>query len=198
VIDSNDRCPNSPANAKVDASGCEIDSDGDGVVDSKDSCPHSPANAKVNASGCEIDSDGDGFVDSKDRCPNSAAGAKVDNMGCKIAAVIVLEGVNFATSSDRLTDSSSVTLDDAAATLMRYPDMVVEVAGYTDNRGALSFNQQLSQKRAAAVAAYLVAKGVNATNLSAKGYGPANAIADNATAQGRALNRRVELHIIKR
>ncbi len=197
VVDSKDRCPNSPAGAKVNAEGCELDGDADGVVDSKDRCPNSPAGAKVNAEGCELDSDADGVVDSKDRCPDSKVGVKVDGNGCEIAEVIVLKGVNFETSTDRLTKGSIDILNGVADTLSKRPEITVEVAGYTDSRGSASVNQKLSQKRAQMVANYLISRGVKAEKLSAKGYGAANPVADNATAAGQAQNRRVELHILQ-
>ena len=197
VADKKDRCPNTPAGAKVNAEGCELDSDADGVVDGKDRCPSSPAGAKVNAEGCELDGDADGVVDSKDRCPDSKAGVKVDSNGCEIAEVIVLKGVNFETSTDRLTKGSIDILNGAAETLSKRPEITVEVAGYTDSRGSASVNQKLSQKRAQMVANYLISRGVKAEKLSAKGYGAANPVADNGTAAGQAQNRRVELHILQ-
>ncbi|MFZ5593536.1 MAG: OmpA family protein [Pseudomonadota bacterium] len=197
VVDSKDRCPNTPAGAKVNADGCELDSDGDGVVDSKDRCPNTPAGAKVNADGCELDSDGDGVVDSLDRCPNTKAGVKVDDKGCEIPAVIVLKGVNFATNSAKLTQGSLAILDEAASTLVKNSDITAEVAGHTDNRGVPAKNKKLSQQRAEAVMNYLVSKGVDASRLTAKGYGQENPMADNGTEDGRAQNRRVELRIMK-
>ena len=197
VVDGKDRCPDSAPGASVDATGCERDSDGDGVVDSKDSCPGTAAGITVDAKGCEVDSDMDGVVDSKDSCAGTARGDKVDSKGCKLEEKIVLKGVNFETGSDALTAGSSSTLDDVAATLKRYSDMKVEVAGYTDNRGPVSFNQALSQKRAQSVVNYLVSQGVSEANLVAKGYGPSDPVASNDTAAGRAANRRVELHIVE-
>ncbi len=197
VVDSEDRCPSSAAGTKVNAQGCELDSDGDGVADSQDSCPTSPAGAKVNAQGCEIDSDSDGVIDSQDRCPNSKANAKVDSNGCEIPEVIILKGVNFETSSDRLTSNSIGILNGVADTLSHRSEIAIEVGGYTDNRGAAAANQKLSQKRAQAVANYLMSRGVKAQQLTAKGYGAASPIADNKTEAGRAQNRRVELHILQ-
>lgn len=196
VVDRLDRCQGTVAGARVDSAGCELDGDKDGVVDRLDRCPDTAAGRKVDARGCELDSDGDGVLDSADNCPDSAAGAKVDIRGCEIQEVIVLKGVNFASGSAQLTADSSRALDDVAATLKKHPDMQVEVAGYTDNTGARQLNVSLSQRRAQAVVDYLVGKGVAGDRLSAKGYGPANAIADNSTAEGRAQNRRVELHIL--
>lgn len=197
VVDGEDSCPNTPAGAEVDSKGCELDSDGDGVVNSKDKCPNTPAGSNVDANGCVVDGDddGDGIANSKDKCPNSAAGEKVDSTGCKLEENIVLKGVNFENNSDVLKPESTATLDDVASTLKRYPEMKVEVAGYTDSRGTVKHNQALSQKRAKAVVKYLGEQGVNTANLTAKGYGPDAPVADNNTAEGRAANRRVELHI---
>ncbi len=197
VIDSNDSCPNTPAGARVDAHGCEMDSDGDGVADSMDRCPNTPAGAKVDAHGCELDSDGDGVVDSQDRCPDTAAGTKVDVRGCEIREVIELPGVTFETGSAQLVAESTSILDEAAATLIKHPEIKAEVAGYTDNTGPRAFNVDLSQRRAETVMKYLVSRGVAAGNLGAHGYGPDHPVADNATKDGRAANRRVELRIVK-
>ena len=197
VADGSDKCPNTPTGAKVDARGCQFDSDHDGVVDSNDKCPGTPPTVAVDAQGCELDSDGDGVVDSKDRCLDTPAGTAVDARGCKLQETIVLKGVTFATASAELTGDSHRVLDEVVATLRRNPDLKLEVAGYTDSRGSHSFNVRLSQKRAEAVRDYLVSQGIAADRLTAKGYGPSDPIADNATEAGQAANRRVELHIIE-
>lgn len=195
VVDSADRCPTTSAGSKVDAKGCEADSDSDGVVDSKDSCPNTPHGMRVNDKGCEMDRDSDGIVDSQDKCPDSRVNAKVAQDGCEAAEVIVLKDVRFETNSDSLTGSSIKILDEVAATLIQRPNISIEVAGYTDDRGAAAHNETLSQKRAEAVAKYLIDRGVDASKLSAKGYGSADPVAENNTSEGRAQNRRVELHI---
>ena len=74
------------------------------------------------------------------------------------------------------------------------PDIRIEIAGYTDATGSAAVNLKLSQGRAAAVRSYLARKGVSPTRTIARGYGPRNPIATNATPAGRAQNRRVELH----
>lgn len=144
-----------------------------------------------------LDSDGDGVVDRLDRCPGTKPGAKVDANGCEILEVIALKGVNFATNSATLTSGSSAILDDAAAALARRGDVKVEVAGHTDNRGAPARNLPLSQQRAEAAMRYLVSRGVNSANLTARGYGQNSPVADNKTERGRAANRRVELRILQ-
>ena len=143
------------------------------------------------------DTDNDGIVDSKDNCPSTAQGEKVDSTGCKLQQSFVLKGVNFLTGSNVLADESKNTLNDVAETFARNPDISVEVAGYTDNRGNVAFNQRLSQKRAESVKSYLVSQGVDESRMIAKGYGIDSPIADNDSSQGRAINRRVELHLIK-
>ena len=84
VPDFKDKCPGTPAGAKVDLNGCPIDSDGDGVFDGIDQCPNTPKGWPVDAKGCPIDSDKDGVPDGKDKCPNTPLGAKVDDNGCPL------------------------------------------------------------------------------------------------------------------
>ncbi len=195
VADYKDNCAGTPAGATVDGSGCPKDSDGDGVADYLDRCPGTPAGAPVDSNGCPKDSDGDGIADYLDKCPGTASGIKVDNKGCELKGRIQLRGVNFGNNSAQLTAASSAVLDDMAATLKRYPDQKVEVAGHTDSSGARSYNVMLSKRRAESVRQYLIGKGVAAGNLTARGYGPDSPIASNKTRDGRAQNRRVELRL---
>lgn len=205
IADASDQCPGTPAGVMVDATGCMKDSDKDGVMDSADSCPGTASGVAVDSSGCKIvvaavapkDSDNDGIADANDQCPGSKPGANVDSRGCELKESFVLKGVNFVTGSDEIAAESRSVLDDVAETLIRNSDVNVEVAGYTDDRGASSFNQALSQKRAEAVRAYLQSSGVAANRMEAKGYGEDDPIGDNSTSAGRAMNRRVELHIIE-
>lgn len=196
VIDSKDKCPNTPAGRKVNADGCELDSDGDGVVDGSDKCPNTPAGRKVNEVGCELDTDNDGIVDGADKCPTVYA--KTAD-GCPEAAPqkLTLEGVNFENNKATLKPESFATLDQAAATLKEWGDVRVEVAGHTDSVGKDSYNLALSQRRAESVRQYLIGKGVAANRLFARGYGETRPVADNATEEGRLKNRRVELVAIQ-
>ncbi len=196
VADGVDRCPGTPRGRAVRANGCEYDADGDGVVDGADRCPGTPSGAPVDAAGCPLDSDGDGVADYMDNCPGTPAGTRVDNRGCELQEEIHLRGVNFETNSADLTADSSARLDDATATLLKNSDLRVEVAGYTDSSGSAAYNQTLSGRRAQSVLDYLVSHGVDAGMLSARGYGESNPIASNATAAGRAENRRVTLRIL--
>ena len=193
VVDALDKCPTTPAGRSVNAEGCELDGDGDGVVDALDKCPTTPAGRSVNAEGCELDGDGDGVLDSADQCPTTPAGDRVDSKGCSLPTVLNLKGVNFDNNKDTLRPDAAAILDDAVATLKRYPALKVEIAGHTDSANSDAYNLDLSQRRAKAVLDYFVGHGVEADRLSAKGYGEAEPIADNASADGRFKNRRVEL-----
>ena len=193
VVDRLDECPGTPAGVRVDARGCEVDSDNDGVPDSRDRCPGTPAGAKVDEHGCELDRDKDGVVHSRDKCPNTPKGAPVDDGGCELAPEYKLEHVNFEFDSAKLTTASLEVLKDAVKIIKRHPDVTVEIAGHTDSQGNEDYNQGLSERRAQAVADFLIGKGANASNIAVKGYGESQPVADNATDAGRAANRRVEL-----
>lgn len=115
----------------------------------------------------------------------------------EVARVIDLVGVIFKSNSDELDASSNESLDQAVKTLQTNPDVRVIVAGHTDSRGDARYNLALSEKRARIVRDYLIARGVESSRLSARGYGETEPVASNETATGRAMNRRVELRILK-
>ena len=142
------------------------------------------------------DSDGDGVVDDHDKCPDTPAGSRVDGDGCPFDKVINLKGVTFEFNKTRLRPDAQTILDWATGILKKYPDMKVEIAGHTDNVGSDEYNQKLSEGRAESVKGYFVEHGVPDTQLSVKGYGEAEPIADNASEDGRERNRRVELRIL--
>lgn len=87
-------------------------------------------------------------------------------------------------------------LESVAIIAKRYPNTIIEIAGHTDNTGAESYNQNLSERRANSVSAYLQGLRLDPRRLSTLGFGENRPIADNSTQQGRALNRRVELTLI--
>jgi outer membrane protein OmpA-like peptidoglycan-associated protein len=145
----------------------------------------------------EQDSDSDGIADSGDLCLDTPADTEVDEIGCAMDASIRLEGVNFRYDSAELTSAARAVLDRVATTLSRYPDFRLEVAGHTDAQGDRDYNQHLSQQRAEAVRDYLVAHGVNADNITARGFGSRQPLADNSTREGLLKNRRVELRRLR-
>ena len=106
-------------------------------------------------------------------------------------AEVVLKGVNFETASAVLKPESTAVLDGVVANIKKCNCGKVEIHGYTDSVGKPDFNQQLSERRANAVKDYLVAHGIAADLLTAQGFGEDHPIASNATAAGRAENRRV-------
>jgi outer membrane protein OmpA-like peptidoglycan-associated protein len=109
--------------------------------------------------------------------------------------VITLSGsVLFASAKSDLLAQAQVKLSQVADALVKQdPDSKIVVQGFTDSQGAASFNQDLSQHRAEAVREYLVSHGIAPDRVTAQGMGPGNPVADNATAEGRADNRRVEI-----
>ena len=96
-----------------------------------------------------------------------------------------------------LTDEVVTELDKVTAWLIDNPDLNVAVEGHTDSIGSDEYNQRLSESRAKAVMEYFIAHGVKAERLSYVGHGESMPIADNATEEGRRLNRRVELKIVE-
>ena len=103
-----------------------------------------------------------------------------------------LDASLFAFDSAVLSNKAQAGLDKLAVAL-KDSGKKVEVNGYTDSTGSAEYNKVLSQKRAQAVASYLESKGVPAKNLTVKGYGATNFVAENDTAEGRAQNRRVDI-----
>ena len=108
-----------------------------------------------------------------------------------------LKSINFETGSDKLTNSSGDILNLMASMLKEYPQMIVEVAGYSDNVGDANKNLELSKKRAESVKAYLIGKGAKESQLKSIGYGEAKPIASNDTEEGRKQNRRVMFTVLE-
>ncbi|MEW6511747.1 MAG: OmpA family protein [Bacteroidota bacterium] len=108
---------------------------------------------------------------------------------------VILEAVNFEIGSATLTKESEGTLERAYVALVAHPEIRIEVAGYTDNTGGARANDRLSQRRADAVSAWLVKKGISASRITSVGRGSRDPIAPNTTPEGRARNRRIEFHV---
>jgi OOP family OmpA-OmpF porin len=138
-----------------------------------------------------LDSDGDGVPDNLDERPGTPNGANVNQFG-----YWVLENVLFDFKKYDIKPRFYGYLDQVAVVFEKNPSIKVQIQGNTDNIGTAANNIKISLKRAEAVMNYLIKKGVAKDRLSAKGYGFTRPIATNATAEGRALNRRVELRPI--
>ena len=107
------------------------------------------------------------------------------------------EGIVFKSGKATIDPSSGATLGQALEAFKNFPDVTVEIRGYTDNVSKASANKKLSLARAEAVKSWLVKKGVDPARITTKGYGPENPIGDNKTPEGRAKNRRIEFYRTK-
>ena len=106
------------------------------------------------------------------------------------------DGVTFDVDSATLKPQFRSTLNDIAGSLQQYPNSLVDVYGHTDSTGSDEYNQALSERRARTVANYLVMQGVSDARVRSMGYGESMPVASNATEEGRARNRRVEIKIV--
>jgi OOP family OmpA-OmpF porin len=195
INDEDDKCPSKKGTAKYN--GCPIpDTDGDGINDEEDKCPSVAGVARYQ--GCPIpDSDKDGINDEEDKCPNTPGVAS--NNGCpdlKEQYNFQANNIQFNTGNATLTKAAIAELNKLATILNEHAEIKkVAIEGHTDNTGKAENNQKLSERRAAAVQAYLVKKGVDASRLSNVGLGDTKPAGDNATKEGKALNRRVEFKV---
>jgi outer membrane protein W/outer membrane protein OmpA-like peptidoglycan-associated protein len=137
-----------------------------------------------------VDSDGDGVCDEVDKCPGTPAGTKVDSVGCPMEQTLKLL---FDFDSAELRPESITELERVVTFMGDVPFAKAMVEGHTDSVGTEEYNQALSDRRAKAVFDYLTSRGVDPARLSSIGHGELKPIADNATAEGRQLNRRVML-----
>jgi outer membrane protein OmpA-like peptidoglycan-associated protein len=202
VPDDRDACPDVPGPAAQ--AGCpDPDVDHDGVPNRDDACPNEPGPADLD--GCP-DRDADTIPDREDRCPDEPGPAQND--GCPIGLdeptveieterLSLRDAITFDTGKDTIRKTSYRVLDEIAAILQQHTEIArIRVEGHTDDVGAAAYNKDLSQRRATSVVTYLVGKGVARERLVAVGYGFERPVASNATALGRAKNRRVEFTIL--
>lgn len=193
IFDDQDKCPNQAATTP---DGCPLtDTDGDGTPDASDRCPTEAGALQ----GCP-DTDGDGIANPDDRCP-SQAGPK-SNQGCpeiKEEVVQALEfatqSVQFETGSAKLKAESYESLNEIANIMKEYQEYSLIISGHTDDVGPDVNNQILSEERASACKQYLTSQGISPARMTFIGYGETRPRADNGTASGRRLNRRVEFDL---
>ena len=125
----------------------------------------------------------------------SGSGIEVVREGDNLR-LIMPANITFATGQAYITSGFYSTLDDIARVLNKYEKTLLSIEGHTDSQGGAEFNQNLSEQRAGSVKQYLTNQDIMASRLQTVGYGETRAVADNTTANGRALNRRVEIQII--
>lgn len=186
-----------------------LDDDVDGVPDSDDWCMATPAGTRVGANGC---ADWEVPVDCPKRAPvappapaEATAPAPAPDAAAVAAAEaaaaaaeiekVVLAGVSFEMGSSKLRPEAHEPLRAVAKAMKAHPSLRVEVEGHTDSIGDRGKNERLSQRRAESVRQFLVGEGVDATRLTAKGYGEAKPVDSNETNEGRARNRRVAFKV---
>jgi OmpA-OmpF porin, OOP family len=179
----------------------EKDTDHDGVPDRIDLCPFDPGPADLD--GCP-DSDGDGIPDREDKCPHEKGPPENDGCPVSVEESVIIEterltlrdSIQFDTAKDTIKRESFRVLDQVAKLISEHPELKkIRVEGHTDNVGSAPYNKDLSERRAASVVRYLVGKGVQRGRLEPAGFGFERPVASNATALGRAKNRRVEFRI---
>ncbi len=221
IPDSLDKCSTAPEDFDgfEDNDGCpDLDNDKDGLADSVDRCPNEPEDfdGYEDANGCpDPDNDHDGLPDLRDKCPNVPENFNTykDDDGCPDtiplpvppAPVVIqkkkestwpknqtLTGVSFKLGFATLVSDASQALDPLLSEMRNFPDIEIEIRAFSDNIGKPSVNLELTQLRAEAVKQYLISKGIDSSRLRAVGFGSSTPVADNRTATGRALNRRLE------
>ena len=157
------------------------DEDDDGVFDRRDRCPDTPANTPVEHHGCPR--------------PQYPGGVKEPVIEAQVITLSDADDVLFATNQSDLTPAAKSQLD-ALMTRLQGADVAsIKVVGHTDNVGTDAYNQALSERRANSVADYLLSQGVAPNKVTSEGKGESEPVADNETEEGRAKNRRVDLHI---
>lgn len=172
------------------------DSDKDGVIDVNDKCPGTASGVAVDARGCPLDSDKDGVIDSADLCPQTRIGLAVDSKGCPPPIeenVKIAIGVLFASGKAEIQANSTDDINKLGEFMQTYPTTTTVIEGHTDSVGSAALNKGLSQRRAEAVRDYLIKNySIDPNRIKAVGYGSERPVADNATAEGRKMNRRTE------
>jgi len=195
IIDNQDLCDNSLLENNIMPYGCKKilrDSDGDGVRDSRDRCPLTPKNVKVSPDGCALDGDMDGVKDYKDKCLDTPIGYEVNDDGCAISLNL---GVNFKYYSDIIETNSKKNIEKFAEFIKKNSNYELNIVGHTSTKGDADLNKKLSQKRAKAVKLALVEMGVKPENMTTEGRGEEDPLVEDSSADGKLLNRRVEIEI---
>jgi len=199
VLDKDDKCPDTAG--PVDNDGCPYpDTDKDGIIDREDKCPDIAGSVKYD--GCPIpDSDGDSINDEEDKCPQEKG--VTENNGCPVEikkeitekVEYAARRIRFMANSAELMKGSFAVLDTVAAILKSNPEIKVSIEGHTSSEGAYAANMKLSETRANNVKDYLLSKGIDASRLTAVGFGSSKPLNADKTPADKAKNRRVQLQL---
>jgi OmpA-OmpF porin, OOP family len=217
ILDHLDACPDDPEDFDgfEDDDGCpDVDNDRDGILDVDDLCPDEPEDFDgfEDRDGCpDPDNDRDLILDADDQCPGRDGQSREetaetyngvdDHDGCPDRGPVtrtrteieVLDNIYFDYDSAVIQERSHTILRAVAMTILVNDDIKrVEVQGHTDERGSAAYNLDLSQRRAAAVVEFLVAEGVAASRLVARGFGESKPLIRKSTPAAWSKNRRVE------
>jgi len=202
VADKDDACPD--VAGLVSLKGCP-DTDGDGVTDKDDKCPDTPKGYKVDANGCPNDMDKDGVIDEEDKCP-TVAGPK-ENKGCPVieeaatettSPEMTVEPVYFDYDKSNVLQVEKAKIEKLVKILKTNANYSVDMTGNADDKGTAEYNMKLSEKRIDSVVKAITNSGVKANRIAKqKPLGETKPVATNDTEEGRALNRRVTIEVIK-
>jgi len=190
------------ATALAPAPAPKLDSDNDGVLDDNDKCPNTVAGVKVDASGCAMpmDSDNDGVLDSQDKCPNTPSSDKTDSDGCTLfeeAQESITLSVKFDNNSSKVNNPENEDLRRFADFMEKYPDVSAQIEGHSSAPGNAKYNLTLSEARAKATKQVLVDKyGIDASRLTAIGYGESQLLNTANTQEAHSQNRRIEAKLV--
>jgi outer membrane protein OmpA-like peptidoglycan-associated protein len=184
--------------------GCP-DTDGDGVADKDDKCPDTPKGWKVDATGCPLDQDKDGVPDAEHDCPTVAGPKENKGCPVKVMSdaeikmqQMIAEPVYFDFDKANVKASEKSKIDSLVNAMKENIDYKINITGHADNVGPAQYNMGLSERRINSVVKAITAKGINKDRiLSQKAMGETSPVAPNDTREGRKQNRRVEFEAVK-
>ena len=196
-----DKCPGTPVGMSIDKRGCPIEKAEpvvvmDMVEEKMEETMMEPMVEAVpepmSQMEMTVDLDGDGIPENLDACPDTPKHAAVNNVGCWTIA-----NPTFGFDRIEIREAARKQLDAVIEVMRENPDLGMLIAGHADAQGVAIYNLDLSQRRARAVRDYFAKAGIEKTRLTYEGHGESDPIGDNATREGRAMNRRVELFPVK-
>lgn len=205
VADMFDKEIDTPKDAEVYGNGVAIDSDKDGFQDYRDKCPLEPGPPETQ--GCPLQKAVVAPIaltapvmneePVMEPLPEPVVEFNEEEKKDIVEQISLLsKSIYFKSASDQLKQESYKPLNDISGIMIEYPESKYKIEGHTDSQGKASYNLDLSNRRAKSVEKYLLGKNIASDRLSSKGYGETQPIETNETAEGRQMNRRVEINFI--